>query len=404
MASGSDRSSQSSRDCSVAGQPGAIRFMNPMAPTMPDHAERQAVIVEATRLENLEARRTLDLLNTQADNMRAELAGLREKLDNVQQDLVSERSLQLQEANEKLILAALHAESIADAAVGSLGELARSIQRDTLTDTPNRAVVFDRTEHAIALAKRDEVRVAVLFIDLDDFKQINDAMGHSVGDATLQLVARRLESVVRTSDTVSRQGGDEFLVLMSKISQVSDAELVAGKILAAFGEPAEVEGHQISLSVSVGIAVYPEDGQDARTLIDRADAAMYRAKQQAGSSFRVINQEEAGLRDQPVKSDVLAPWPQGRVSARAELSLEMQHLREANEELVLGALTSRDMQDRAEAKHLRQVKFIAMVAHELRNPLNPIRNAAGLLKRVRNDQALLENLQGIIERQVVHMA
>src|SRR5690606_9352296 len=333
---------------------------------------------------------------------RAELAQLREKLASVQKALTAERSLQLQEANEKLILAVLHADSIADAAVGSLGELARSAQRDTLTGTPNRAVVFDRLEQAIALAKRKASQLAVLYVDVDGFKQINDRLGHAVGDEILQTTARRLESVVRLSDTVSRQGGDEFLVLVPEISQASDAELIAEKVLVAFSAPATVGDHQIHVSVSIGIAVYPGHGQDARTLIDRADSAMYRAKKVVGSSFHVFSEDAASGRGRQAGLEILPTRVQE--PARADHGAQMQRLREANERLVLGALTALDLQDRAEARHLRQVKFIAMVAHELRNPLNPIRNAAGLLKRVRNDQPLLEKLQGIIELQHVHMA
>jgi diguanylate cyclase len=387
----------------VVGRPSAARYAIPAALTMPDRT-RQPPIDDVARRENLEAQRTLLLLNEQADSMRVELAQLRQKLTDVQREMTAERSIQLREANEKLIVAALHAEAIADAAVSSLGELARSTQRDTLTDTPNRALMLDRMEHAIALARRHGTRVAALFIDLDGFKQINDTLGHAVGDATLQLAARRLESVVRNSDTVGRHGGDEFLVLMSEISQATDAALIAEKILVAFAAPAQVGEHELDLPVSIGIAVYPEDGKDARTLIDRADAAMYRAKEQAGSSFHFFNEDAFSERHEQTRTDVLPPSIQSRESAQAEQSSQMQHLREANEQLVLGALTAQDMQERAETKHRQQVKFIATVAHELRNPLNPIRSAAELLKRVRGDQALLANLQGIIERQVIHMA
>lgn len=388
----------------MVGRPGAAWHATPVALTMPDRDDKQPETDEVARREHLQAKGTLVLLNEQADSMRAELAQLRQKLTDVQREMTQERSAHLREANEKLILAVLHAESIADAAVGSLSELARSAQRDTLTDTPNRTLMLDRMEHAIALARRHGTRVAVLFVDLDGFKQINDTLGHAIGDATLHLAARRLESVVRKSDTVGRHGGDEFLVLMSEISQATDAALIANKILLAFAVPAQVGEHEIELFLSIGIAVYPEDGKDAPTLIDRADAAMYRAKKQPGSSFQFFDEGISGERAEPARIDVLPPSIQSEESARAQQSSQMQHLREANEQLVLGALTFQDMQEQAEIKHRQQVKFIAMVAHELRNPLTPIRTAAELLKRVRGDQALLANLQGIIERQVVHMA
>jgi diguanylate cyclase (GGDEF)-like protein len=359
---------------------------------MPDRDDTQAATDEVARL------------NGQADDMRIELAQLRQSLTDVQRAVTWEHAVHLREANEKLVLAALHAESIADAAVKSLSELSRATQRDTLTDTPNRALMLDRIESAIALARRHGTRVAVLFIDLDGFKRVNDTLGHAIGDATLQMAARRLELVVRNSDTVGRHGGDEFLVLMSEISQPTDAAVIVEKILVAFAAPVQMGDHKIDLPVSIGIAVFPEDGADARVLIDRADAAMYLAKKQIGSSYRFFNQDTSTERILQARTEVLRPSTQSEESVRAAQSSQMRHLREANEQLVLGALTSQDMQARAEIKHRQQVKFIAMVAHELRNPLNPIRSAAELLKRVRGDQELLANLQGIIERQVAHMS
>jgi diguanylate cyclase (GGDEF)-like protein len=359
---------------------------------MPDRDDTQSEADEVARL------------NEQANGMRVELAQLRQKLDDVQRDVSSTHLVHLQEANEKLVLAALHAESIADAAAKSLSEISRSSQRDTLTDTPNRALMLDRIENAIALARRRGTRVAVLFIDLDGFKRVNDTLGHAVGDTTLQLAARRLESVVRKSDTVGRHGGDEFLVLMSEILQLADATVIVEKILDAFAAPVQLGDDDIDLPVSIGVAVFPEDGEEARVLIDRADAAMYLAKEQAGSSFRFFTENTSTERLLQTRTNVVPPSRQSKESERAAQSSQMQHLREANEQLVLGALTSQEMQTRAEAKHRQQVKFMAMVAHELRNPLSPIRTAAELLKRVRGDQDLLANLQGIIERQVAHMS
>ncbi len=376
----------------MAGPPGVTRHATPVVPTMPERADTQAASAEISRL------------NEQAEGMRIELEQLRQTLAAVQRDVTWERSVHLREANENLVLAALHAESIADAAVKSLSELSRSAQRDTLTNTPNRASMLDRIESAIGRARRHGTRVAVLFIDLDGFKRVNDTFGHGIGDTTLQMAARRLEAVVRKSDTVGRQGGDEFLLLMSEILQPTDAKVIAEKILSAFAAPVRLGDHDIDLPVSIGIAVFPEDGKDARVLIDRADSAMYLAKTQAGSSFQFFNEDTSTQRLLQARTDFVLPSTQSEESLRASQSSQMQHLREANEQLVLGALTSQDMQSRAEVKHRQQVKFIAMVAHELRNPLNPIRTAAELLNRVRGDQELLANLQAIIERQVAHMS
>lgn len=193
---------------------------------MSDHSDEVAAAVQ-----------TLRSLNEQADGVRAELVRLRRELAEAQQDLSAKGSAKLVEANEHLVLAALDAQTMAETAVIDLDKLARSSQRDPLTDMPNRALMLDRLENAIALARRHGTRIGVLFLDLDDFKPINDTLGHAVGDAVLQLVARRLESVVRHSDTVSRHSGDEFLVLLAEVSQESGAGMVAAKILSALAAP-----------------------------------------------------------------------------------------------------------------------------------------------------------------------
>jgi diguanylate cyclase (GGDEF)-like protein len=204
----------------------------------------------------------------------------------------------LAEANEELVLAALHAEAIAATALESLSELTWSSQRDVLTDTLNRPVMLDRITNAIAMAKRHYTHVAVLFVDLDNFKKINDALGHAVGDDVLQRTARRLKSTVRASDAVSRHGGDEFLVLLTDISRRADAGAIASEILKALIEPPP-GGVPVSLpSASVGISVCPEDGADAASLISRADAAMYQVKQNGRNRFEFYGVEAALLERQ----------------------------------------------------------------------------------------------------------
>ena len=151
-------------------------------------------------------------------------------------------------------------------------------EHDALTDLPNRLLLNDRLARAIALARRYGRRLAVLFLDCDRFKHINDTLGHAVGDQVLRSVARRLTTCVRESDTVSRHGGDEFLILLSEVDQPEDAGLIAEKIVSSIGEGHHVADHELTLTASVGIALYPEDGQDAQSLIMRADAAMYHAK------------------------------------------------------------------------------------------------------------------------------
>jgi diguanylate cyclase (GGDEF)-like protein len=310
---------------------------------------------------------------------------------DVQHGSTGEHGTELREANEQLILAALHAETRAENAVTHLDELAHSSQHDALTGTPNRALMLDRMENAIAFAKRHGTRIGVLFLDLDEFKQINDTLGHAAGDAVVQMVARRLESEVRHSDTISRHGGDEFLVLLAEITQPSDAALVAEKILAALAAPGQVDNHPISLSASIGIALFPDDGTDAATLIASADTAMYSCKRHGGSTFQFYGDAIARTHSLPSSPREThdQPWMTEQPSAT-------RTLREANEQLVLSALTAQKLEEQIRYKHTRQAKFMAMVAHELRNVVTQIETASGL--------GLTDDVQDILTRQVAHMS
>jgi len=158
-------------------------------------------------------------------------------------------------------------------------------QHDALTGLPNRGLLDDRLLHAISHAQRNGQKLAVVFLDLIDFKKVNDSVGHHAGDLLLQAVARELSACVRAGDTVARLGGDEFVVLLEEIGADDDVPLIAKKILAAVSRPVPLEGRQIAVGCSMGISVYPDDGQDADELIRRADAAMYQAKAQGGSAF-----------------------------------------------------------------------------------------------------------------------
>jgi diguanylate cyclase (GGDEF)-like protein/PAS domain S-box-containing protein len=151
-------------------------------------------------------------------------------------------------------------------------------QHDFLTELPNRMLLNDRLTQAIAAARRHRASLAVLFVDVDHFKHINDCLGHTIGDQLLKSVARRLVTCVRTSDTVSRHGGDEFVVLLSEVARADDAALSADKILAALRASHRIEQRDLRTTVSVGIAVYPADGTDAETLLMNADRALLHAK------------------------------------------------------------------------------------------------------------------------------
>ncbi len=170
------------------------------------------------------------------------------------------------------------------------GEMMHMAQHDTLTDLPNRTLLKDRLAQAIAIAHRNATHVAVMFLDLDNFKQINDSLGHTIGDKLLQSVAQRLISSVRGSDTVSRQGGDEFVLLLSEVKRATDGGFAAGKILISLAAPHQLDQHDLRITASIGVSTYPEDGDDAEILLKKADTAMYQAKQRGRGQYQVFTQ------------------------------------------------------------------------------------------------------------------
>jgi len=168
---------------------------------------------------------------------------------------------------------------------------------DNLTGLPNRGLFQDRLEHALQRAQRHAGRVALLFLDLDRFKEVNDSLGHLVGDRLLKLTAARLQSLIREEDTIARFGGDEFTVLLESVKDRSSVQSVAEKIVEAISQPFEIDGHRLQIGTSVGISCYPRDGVDIVTLIKNADAAMYEAKAAGCNSYRFCSQHLAALPD-----------------------------------------------------------------------------------------------------------
>ena len=165
-------------------------------------------------------------------------------------------------------------------------QMTYSAQHDFLTGLPNRMLVEDRISQAIIQASRHDAKMAVLFLDLDGFKHINDSLGHAIGDKLLQSVAGRLTDCVRGSDTVSRQGGDEFVVLLSEVKRPEDPAISARRILGSLAVPHQIESHDLHVTTSIGVSVYPDDGRDAETLIKNADTAMYQAKENGHQSYQ----------------------------------------------------------------------------------------------------------------------
>jgi diguanylate cyclase len=323
---------------------------------------------------------------------------------SIAEESLMARTTQLVEANEQLVVTALQAQSAADSATQALQVLSRSSELDSLTDLPNRQSLLSRFTYAIAIARRTGTQLALLFVDLNNFKQINDTLGHPVGDQVLRLAAKRLATAVRESDTVSRHGGDEFLILLTDISHAADIVQIATKLIAALGRPARVGDHVLRLTASIGVSLFPRDGEDTDTLIQRADAAMYRAKRNGEGGFAfhgTYSDEEQTV--SPRLSALNHPLSHYR-AALAEQARRHGQLRDANEQLVRAALGAQQLQEAAEQAQRRQLEFLAVLAHELRNPLVPMQYAATLLHRALRDESLLPRIQSMIERQVAHMS
>jgi diguanylate cyclase (GGDEF)-like protein len=193
----------------------------------------------------------------------------------------------------------------------------RRAEHDSLTGLPNRTLFGDRLSRALAHARRNDLPVAVLFVDLDRFKHVNDSLGHATGDELLRQVARRLRACVRDEDTVARLGGDEFALLLPHISGVDGAVVIARRLLDAFTVPVGLGEQEVVVSPSIGISLFPQDGDDAAALVEGADAAMYRAKDRGRNTFEIFS-------------------PTLRTEANARLALEASFRRAlVEEELVL---------------------------------------------------------------------
>ena len=212
---------------------------------------------------------------------------------------------------------------------------------DALTGLANRTLLADRLDQAVTHSVRDGRVVAVLLIDLDRFKQINDTLGHAVGDLLLKTVAERLGHCVREGDTVARLGGDEFVLVLADLSRSEDASMLARKILAALSRPIEIDGHELFVTPSIGISFYPQDGADASSLLRHADLAMYQVKSSGRNGFSCFSQDmneraqemaelESGLR-QALKHDELTLYYQPKADlysgeiCGAEALIRWQH-------------------------------------------------------------------------------
>ncbi|MFA5079113.1 MAG: diguanylate cyclase [Dehalococcoidia bacterium] len=166
---------------------------------------------------------------------------------------------------------------------------------DYLTGLPNRALLDDRFAVAAALAQRNKEKLAVMSLDLDKYKAINDTLGHAAGDQVLKIVSSRLANIIRASDTIARVGGDEFVLVMQETSQLKDAVAIAQKILDSFREPLTIDGRSVDLSTSIGIAIFPDHGLDLQTLVKKSDAAMYYAKGHGRNQFKLFDDDDVSI-------------------------------------------------------------------------------------------------------------
>ncbi len=226
----------------------------------------------------------LNLYENREEVSKKRLSDMNISLELRVKDEIKKRILMYEESNNKLKKSALELEKQKN----SYRELAFY---DTLTGLPNRALFYDRLRHSIHKAKRHHTKVAVLFLDLDNFKEINDSLGHYLGDKVLKAVASRLKNKIRKSDSLARIGGDEFTLLLEDFRDVSVVGDIAKNLIDVILEPIYIDNHQLYVSVSIGIGIYPDDGTDASALLKYADAAMYSAKKEGFGLFHFYKKE-----------------------------------------------------------------------------------------------------------------
>ena len=299
-------------------------------------------------------------------------------------------------ANQALLVAALLAQADAEDSARHLAAASQSAELDSLTRLPNRAQLKNQLSRAIAQAQRHGSRLAVLFLDIDNFKPINDTLGHGAGDMVLQRVARCLLGAVREADTVSRYGGDEFVILLDNVTQPADVVRVAATITTALDAPALVRDQVLRLSVSIGISLYPDDGDDAEALILLADDAMYAAKRRGPGSYAFHGQLPGAAQTLPC----------GRPLTLHEQERRNSELREANSQLVRAAIGAQALQAAAELAQRQQASFMAAVLAELADPHAPIRVAAAMVGRATAADPLLPRVQQLAAsqaRQIDHL-
>lgn len=360
------------------------------------HTPSDQPAIDAARLELSHLRRQSLVARLELDRLQADLSALKERAPPLGP------ATDLQAANERLVLSALRAQAQVASYELALEDATRQAKRDALTGLPNRELLFERLNLAIAAAHAQHGRIAVLFLDLNEFKQVNDLLGHATGDRFLRLAAERIAGIVDAHVTVARYGGDEFVVLLTGLRTNAYAAATATALIDAFERPAVAGENALRMGVSIGISLYPDDADNAESLLSHADEAMYCAKRLSTARFEFYDARLVGklhAHRNALSAKALAVG--AAAAATAGESEQHAQLRQANEHLVLAALSAQELQTGAERAYQRQSEFLAFVAHELRNPLTPIRVAGSMLVALPPNELL--RVQQIIEQEVVHM-
>lgn len=274
----------------LADREAAVLASHHAADKRNEKADRRQETADLRQAEADLRQESADLRQETAD-LRQVAAELSDETARVRAELSAITEDQLREANERLVVATLRAQEMTEAAEGSAARMSHMAEHDFLTGLPNRSLLSARLAQSIALAQRHGKRVALLFLDIDHFKHINDSLGHAVGDRLLQSAATRLQSCIRTSDTICRQGGDEFVVLLAEIDTAQDAALAAEKLIAAMSDPYLVDDHRLHVTLSIGISIYPDDGRDVEAVLSNADVAMYHAKENGRNKYQLFTSD-----------------------------------------------------------------------------------------------------------------
>lgn len=269
----------------------------------------------------------------------------------------------------------------------------QALHADALTRLPDHLLLLERLEHAISNASEDQR--TLLFLGLGNFAQINESLGHTIGDEVLSVAAQRIDSTVNRPAMVAHHSGGKFLILLEGTTQYSETLAVANSLITALAAPVAVGDQALVLTPCIGISVYPADGKNAATLFDQAGAAMYRAIKRGSAGFLFCGDESGGADSPDPVVMASSPRPAIRHEPPPEQQLRPQQLQEANQRLVMTALKLKEADTRRD-------EFLGMLAHELRNPLAPIATGAAILERIKAEPRVAQVAQ-VIHRQVNHL-